>query len=385
MKDLITRRDLFTAVFVGVFILFAAYILVLGAIYFSGGVYVEKSAQLGDTIGGLLGPIIGGVGALLTFLAFYVQYQANQDTKEQFRIQYQNSLEAGFETSFFARLELFKKVQKEVEDSMAFKGLLDDYTVVYCELGKFMENIYLNTDPSIQIAHFEGVTSVSMPNWNVLWSSKWSQASMHHFVFAILERGSDKFDSFPFINNTTVEVDLYSYRNFLGYFLLLIGMNNIEKSTMWAPNVDHDEVVIKGNASFTNQYILNLYDLICFVIDTTVFDNMAVHSDQKSTISKAELLASSIKKKKGDYFSLVRAQMSSYETVFVYYNAISDNGVKWCDSQIVNGVSRSIVRDYDLFKNLNEDLVLPQNRIENLPDQLRQYFHVDQGGTWEGE
>jgi hypothetical protein len=67
--------------------------------------YVQDIETLADTsnLANTLSPFIAiGVG-FLTYRAFYIQYQANQDTKEQFRIQHQNSLEAGFETSFFAR------------------------------------------------------------------------------------------------------------------------------------------------------------------------------------------------------------------------------------------------------------------------------------------
>lgn len=38
----------------------------------------DKTGFIGDTLGGTLGPIIGIVGAILTFCAFYIRYEANQ-------------------------------------------------------------------------------------------------------------------------------------------------------------------------------------------------------------------------------------------------------------------------------------------------------------------
>lgn len=47
----------------------------------------SKLGSLGDTTGGFLNPIIAIAAALLTFLAFYVQYRANKQIEKQFEIQ----------------------------------------------------------------------------------------------------------------------------------------------------------------------------------------------------------------------------------------------------------------------------------------------------------
>lgn len=44
----------------------------------------ETLGQLGDATGGFLNPIVGISAALLTFLAFYIQYQANTQVQKQF-------------------------------------------------------------------------------------------------------------------------------------------------------------------------------------------------------------------------------------------------------------------------------------------------------------
>jgi len=43
------------------------------------------TGQIGDTLGGIMGPPIAILGVILTFLAFYIQYQANAEQREQFR------------------------------------------------------------------------------------------------------------------------------------------------------------------------------------------------------------------------------------------------------------------------------------------------------------
>src|SRR5690606_19834133 len=47
----------------------------------------ELLGSLGDTFGGFMNPIVAIVAALLTFLAFYVQYLANLEIQKQFKFQ----------------------------------------------------------------------------------------------------------------------------------------------------------------------------------------------------------------------------------------------------------------------------------------------------------
>lgn len=55
--------------------------------------------EIGDSIGGTMSPIIGFMGIVLTFLAFYIQYKANKQVQEQFKIQQ-------FENHFFEMLKI---------------------------------------------------------------------------------------------------------------------------------------------------------------------------------------------------------------------------------------------------------------------------------------
>lgn len=56
--------------------------------------------DIGDFIGGYFGFLIGIVGVLLTFLAFYIQYKANKDVQKQFRLQQ-------FETQFHKMIDVY--------------------------------------------------------------------------------------------------------------------------------------------------------------------------------------------------------------------------------------------------------------------------------------
>ena len=40
-----------------------------------------ETGQIGDTIGGIMGPFVGILAAVLTFMAFWIQYQANEEQR----------------------------------------------------------------------------------------------------------------------------------------------------------------------------------------------------------------------------------------------------------------------------------------------------------------
>ena len=48
------------------------------------------TGEIGDTLGGIMNPFIALGGALLTYLAFYMQFKANKLQREQFEVQIEN-------------------------------------------------------------------------------------------------------------------------------------------------------------------------------------------------------------------------------------------------------------------------------------------------------
>lgn len=40
-----------------------------------------ETGQIGDTIGGTMSPFVGILAAILTFMAFWIQYQANEEQR----------------------------------------------------------------------------------------------------------------------------------------------------------------------------------------------------------------------------------------------------------------------------------------------------------------
>ncbi|HEX8196625.1 MAG TPA: putative phage abortive infection protein [Pyrinomonadaceae bacterium] len=86
-----------------------------------GWSYGEETGVIGDTIGGIVGPTVGFVGAILTFLAFYIQYQANQvqiralnEQKISTKEQKKQMLLQQFESNFFVMINLHRQNVSEL-------------------------------------------------------------------------------------------------------------------------------------------------------------------------------------------------------------------------------------------------------------------------------
>lgn len=89
----------------------------------------EETGLIGDTMGGIMNPFIAITGILLTFLAFYIQYQANKQVQNQFDITLENQrlekenneqtwLKEKIENRFFELL----KIHRENVSDFKLKG-----------------------------------------------------------------------------------------------------------------------------------------------------------------------------------------------------------------------------------------------------------------------
>ena len=115
---------------------------------------------VGDTVGGLLNPIIAIPATILTFLAFWVQYKANEQQKKDLQIE-------RFENKFYTMLQIHrdnvnelnyteyllsnengierKEIRNRSEGRKVFKVIFHDFTLLYKELGSLFttaEDIY---------------------------------------------------------------------------------------------------------------------------------------------------------------------------------------------------------------------------------------------------
>lgn len=75
----------------------------------------DKTGPIGDTFGGIVGPFVALVAALLTFLAFYIQYRANELQRRDLKIE-------RFENKYFELIKLHKENVKEINIIGRYNG-----------------------------------------------------------------------------------------------------------------------------------------------------------------------------------------------------------------------------------------------------------------------
>jgi hypothetical protein len=83
-KYLLSFKEIVVLSLVSIFILFTPYLLSRGTSYFS--LNDEGLARIGTALS-ITAPFIGILGSVLVYIAFKVQYRANQDIKSQFQQQ----------------------------------------------------------------------------------------------------------------------------------------------------------------------------------------------------------------------------------------------------------------------------------------------------------
>lgn len=89
----------------------------------------EESAWVGTTLGGvvgvrvaLAGSVLAFVGAMFTFIAFYIQYEANNIQQGQFTEQKKDLAKERFENKFFAMLDIYRNIVQSVEMEQVGSG-----------------------------------------------------------------------------------------------------------------------------------------------------------------------------------------------------------------------------------------------------------------------
>lgn len=129
------RIDILTVILLLVaflFVLFSLYAPTLFTQYSSTIHFDEQTGVIGDTIGGIMNPFISIAAVIVTGLAFYAQYRANDMVRKQFEIQ-------KFENQFYQRLRLHKENINEIEIEIESKGKLMKGRVAFYQMLEDLE------------------------------------------------------------------------------------------------------------------------------------------------------------------------------------------------------------------------------------------------------
>lgn len=214
----------------------------------------RETGQIGDTIGGIMGPFVAIAAAILTFFAFWVQYKANEQQRKDIALE-------RFESNLFELIH----IQQDITNNLLLE----------CTI--------------------KGVNETNM---------QYEKTS---------QKGRDIFQLI--------------YQD-----MLLGGENKGIKDIVCKDNWESEYLKCK-HIGCLDHYFRHLYRIFKYIDD----------SHKK--------LPNLTKDDRYEYASLVRASLSQYELIMLFYNCLSKNG---------NDKFKRLIEEYAVFNNLRTELLAKQ-------------------------
>lgn len=270
--------------------------------------------ELGDALGGTMGPFIALTGVIFTFLAFYIQKVANEEIRKQFKVQQ-------FESQFYEMLRLHKENVTEIEvvakdvninnenlqeinvkgnlsvfrhnftvsninnvnNLRVFKGreafriMKNEFEIYYSEARTIKNDDIKPQD--IEDAYelfFWGVRAYSRQDKRNLW---------------------EKFEPEDFINKLQKRIEK-----------LMNEKNSNDPLNIFFNHETLNEVVLgNGYSSHLGHYYRHLYHTVKFVTE----NKSLTYNEQRN------------------YLKILRGQLSNYEQIMLFYNWLGAYGRDW--------------------------------------------------------
>ncbi|MEK6521890.1 putative phage abortive infection protein [Myroides odoratus] len=344
--------------------------------------------DIGDFIGGFFGFYVGIIGALLTFLAFYVQFRANRDVQRQFRIQQfenqfnkmlevylnnkdkfsitgyknpnnqeinfktykgnSNSIVKGFDKILNEKRQLLSKANKqekniktfidyETKNNLVFQKLLVELKVVnrlFIEAYKEVNGV---TESSISSNIKRKLFSNSYILFYYGLNKYRKDYKRLHNLPKVKASWADKKINDKVIKRAIEYLDKIKEIHKLDgtkiYYNFYISENSNKKhyKNLWV-RLNYEP--FRGYLHFLPQYYRNLFSIVNFV----VMDN----EDLNLT-----------KEQKLKYLKILRSTVSDYEQAMLFYNWYSGIGIDW-----ENKVKNSFFTDYKMIHNMQRILLI---------------------------
>lgn len=337
-----------------------------------------SSGVIGDTIGGLMNPFIAIAGVIVTGLAFYIQYQANKQVQDQFKLQQ-------FESQFYEMLKLHKENVNEMaiegydyklkktdeeckaiydrvkeakkcdspyleDDNIKDKKELTGRKIFYLMLKEFHSTYEIVKSIIDKYPHLKEHSKKDLSNkylklsYNVFFSGK------EIFRTQILEEEL----KYSFVKKEETEL----YEMILKELEVLRTCH--KGGVRYLPNYDDKKALhidfsykpFSGHLIRLGHFYRHMYAITNFVVN-----------------ENNELLTYEDKRK---YLKMFRAQLSNHEVALLYYNWLAGHGDAWEEAQEETDTSKKLNKfftDFRMIHNLSKYLVLedfnPEIRFNN--------------------
>lgn len=311
-NDVLTwaRYSLFFVLFI-LILLFFFYVFGYCIVKQNENFLMKDSDFIGNTINGVLAPFIGSLAVATTFLAFYVQYQANQNQRKDIQRE-------RFETNLFELIKIHR-------DNVQNLNLYDIY---------LKKDVFIIIFEEIKYAYC--LLEKIARNYDVELSTEVKLKMTYHYVFHGLSQLAN-----PFKKNDTIfhekEIEL-KFINSLREKTNGIEMFNIQPEFLTDNYENRFSIQIttlpfRGYIDEVSLYYRHLFQTIKYIITSKVIN---WHE-------------------KYFYIKILRSQLTNYEQIVLFLNACWINdGIWWEDKDELdkNNKPYRYLLDFAIVKNI---------------------------------
>lgn len=309
------------------------------------------TGQIGDTIGGLMNPFIALAGVLITGLAFYVQYKANElqrelfllnqeDTKAQLQsqIDYQNKQNKlqQIESQFYEMLKLHRENITEMSingyDFEEFKSNQEDKKKPLKKFEKITESRKVFVTMKTEL---EFILLLYKKHYTL--DKKGFKTCYRIFFSGIDESDKNHPEDKEFTKYLRLARAQHEYPSKTTF-------TNAKRKQYLDLNLNFNYKPFSGHASRLGHYFRHLY--------------LAVKS-----IANSEIITDY--NDKMNYLRLLRAQLSNHEQILLFYNWLSDYGNDW------ENENHHFFTEYCMIHNLWWNNLLEDDYIKSQVNFLR--------------
>jgi len=289
------RYGVIASLSAGLFLFLMLVFLTFPAIY--PNLNFSTTGQIGDTIGGITAPFIGVSAAILTFLAFYMQFKANETHNRQFDEQSLDKERESYEQKILYLIKQNRNIAESmsigvnVEGSKCFTKMFDEYRCAYEIVNSFYGD-EISNDNVINISFlifYNGVGKTSNAINNKILSDA------------------------PRISNLLNIFDSVSSKSGINHYDIMKA-NNIEYSLEPLQKLGYK--AFDGHTTRLGQYFRNLFHILKYTQD--------IDCEYLSEGRKYQIIKS------------LRSQLSSYEQILIYFNSLSLYGKPLRDEGIID-------------------------------------------------
>ena len=303
----------------------------------------KGTGEIGDTIGGIMGPFVAIIAAFLTFIAFLIQYDANELQKKELERQKKIRQREEFEVKLYKMLDEHKDnlnhiAAGELRGRDAIPELLGEFAFIYSCVHFVLNGLHKNK----KFQHIQGEQGKVLQYLDSLYEDP-KTAIMSHLLLSynlfFYGRPYHTLENMQ-AGKVLLESEVYSrlksikyVKSSKGYTKFIYG--EINALSILPSLFEASFPMMKGHNDQLGVYFRQLYQTMMFIAnaDSTIFTE-----DDKYAYAK-----------------LLRSNMSDTEQVLLYYNSLSEMGQKWnkrTDDVINRREDMGLIARFKLIKNI---------------------------------